>query len=105
MLCVAAADAVAGTSLWSTFTQKAGLVGAVVMRPASEETAAALLREATSGFSCTTRAAQRFPKLAGHASRQNVAHNPAAEMVTVGEFAVAETGSIALNEPAIDRGR
>ena len=101
---MAAAEAVAGTSLWSTFTQKAELVGAVVMRTASEESAVALLHEATSGFSCTTSVAQRYPKLAGHALHQNVADNPAAEMVTVGEFAVAETGSIALNEPAVDRG-
>jgi L-lactate dehydrogenase complex protein LldG len=102
---VAAVEGTIGTSLWSIFTQKAELVGAVVMRTASQETAGALLREATSGFTCTTNAAKRFPKLARRASRRKVEDSPAAEVVSVGEYAVAETGSIALNEPALDRGK
>ena len=100
-----AAEAVAGTALWSTFTQKAELVGAVVMRTASHATAGALLREATSAFTCTRSAAQRFPQLARRASRHKAGERPAAEVVTVGEFGVAETGSVAINEPAIDRGK
>jgi L-lactate dehydrogenase complex protein LldG len=92
------------TSLWTTFTQKAELVGVVVMRTASQETAAALLREATGGFACTANAAKRFPKLARRASRKQ-SDSPAAEVVAVGEYAVAETGSVALNEPAADRGK
>jgi L-lactate dehydrogenase complex protein LldG len=102
---VAAAEAVAGTSLWSTFTQKAELVGVVVMRTASEETAGALLREATLGFTCTVNAARRFPKLGQHGSRRKVEETPATEVVTVGEFAVAETGSVALNERAVERAK
>src|SRR6266568_2248608 len=90
-----------GTPLWSIFTQKAELVGAVVMRTASEETAGALLRETTGGFVCTNSAARRYPKLARHASRTQ-SESPAAEVVAVGEYAVAETGSVALNEPALD---
>jgi L-lactate dehydrogenase complex protein LldG len=104
---VAAVESVIGASLWSVFTQKAELVGAVVMRTASQETAAALLRESTSGFVCTATAARRHPELARRRSvRPNagVDNGPAAEVVTVGEYAVAETGSIALDEPAADRG-
>src|SRR3989442_652227 len=101
---MATVEAGAGTSLWSIFTQKAELVGAVVMRTASQETAATLLREARGGFICTSSAAKRFPKLARRASRRTAAESPAAEVVAVGEYAVAETGSVALNEPKDDRG-
>jgi len=101
---VATVEAETGTSLWSIFTQKAELVGAVVMRTASQETAGALLRETTGGFVCTANAARRFPKLARRASRKQ-SETPAAEVVTVGEYAVAETGSVAVNESKEDRGR
>jgi L-lactate dehydrogenase complex protein LldG len=101
---VAAVEEVVGTSLWSIFTQKAELVGAVVMRTASDASAAALVRETTGGFACTTNATKRFPKLARRASRKQ-SEGPAAEVVAVGAYAVAETGSIALNEPAPDRGQ
>src|SRR5713101_7553148 len=100
-----AVDAETETSLWSIFTQKAELVGAVVMRTASEETAETLLREATGGFACTTSVAKRFPQLARGASRQEDVDSLAAAVVAVGEYAVAETGSIALDEPADDRGK
>ncbi len=99
---MAAVDEVVGTSLWSVFTQKAELVGAVVMRTASSETAGALLRETARGFVCTANAARRFPKLGRRASRRK---GVAAEVVAAGEYAVAETGSIALNEPKDDRGK
>ncbi len=99
---MAAVNDVVGTSLWSVFTEKAELVGAVVMRTASEETAVALLRETAGGFVCTANAARWFPKLARRASRRK---GVAAEVVAAGEYAVAETGSIALNEPALDRGK
>ncbi len=102
---MAAVDAKAGTLLWSIFTQKAELVGAVVMRTASQETARTLLRETAGGFVCTTSAARRFPKLARGAARQKPSERPAVEVVASGEYAVAETGSVALNEPATDRAR
>lgn len=112
---MAAVDGAVGTSLWSVFTAKAELVGAAVMRTASPATAAALLREATSDFTITANAARRFPKLAQRGQRRAAevaesvteaaaAAEPATEVVAVAEFAVAETGSIALNEPAADRG-
>src|SRR5260370_9495893 len=100
--CVAAVNDVVGTSLWSVFTEKAELVGAVVMRTASEETTVALLRETAGGFVCTANAARRFPKLARRAARRK---GLAAEVVAVGEYAVAETGSVAVNEPKEDRGK
>ena len=99
---MATVEAETGTSLWSIFTQKAELVGAVVMRTASQETAGTLLRETAGSFICTASAAKRFPKLSRRASRRT---GIAAEVVTVGEYAVAETGSVAVNEPQEDRGK
>ena len=99
---MATVEAETGTSLWSIFTQKAELVGAVVMRTASQETAGTLLRETAGSFICTASAARRFPKLSRRASRRT---GIAAEVVTVGEYAVAETGSVAVNEPQEDRGK
>jgi L-lactate dehydrogenase complex protein LldG len=108
---VAAVEGLVGTSLWSMFTAKAEAVGAAVMRTASQDTAAALLREATRGYTCTASATKRFPRLApkrpGRRTAKKLAAEivaPSAEVVTVGEFAVAETGSIAINEPADGRG-
>src|SRR5260221_6358432 len=102
---MATVEAETGTSLWRIFTQKAELVGAVVMRTASQETAGTLLRETTGGFICTSSAAKRFPKLARRASRKKAADTPIAEVVAAGEFAVAETGSVALNQPKDERGQ
>jgi L-lactate dehydrogenase complex protein LldG len=73
------------------------------MRTSSEETAARLLSEATTSYVCTASVARRFPRVAAAASP--TADTIAAEVVAVGEFAVAETGSVALNEPADDRAR
>lgn len=103
----AVVEGAVGTSLWSVFTAKAELVGAAVMRTTSQETVAMLLREATTDFACTARVKRRFPKLARRATRRaakTAKPAPAAEVVALAEFAVAETGSIALDEPAADRG-
>jgi L-lactate dehydrogenase complex protein LldG len=85
---------------WTDFTARAELLGAAVVRAASDASAAALLLEATAGYACTRSAAARFPSVAAKAS-------PAAggEVVAAAEFAVLETGSVAVNEPADDRGR
>jgi L-lactate dehydrogenase complex protein LldG len=93
----------APTSLWSTFTAKAELLGAAVMRTSSQEGAASLLGEATPGYVCTESAARRFPSVAAGAGPAS--EDAAAEVVAAGEFAVAETGSVAINEPAGDRGK
>ena len=90
------------TPLWSIFTAKAELVGAAVMRTASDETAAILLHEAAGDFACTGKVARRFPALARRAAHRSV--DSPAEVVALGEYAVAETGSIAVDEPAPDRG-
>jgi L-lactate dehydrogenase complex protein LldG len=73
------------------------------MRTSSDETAASLLSEATTTYTCTASAARRFPRVAAVASPAS--DRIAAEVVAFGEFAVAETGSVALNEPADDRAR
>jgi L-lactate dehydrogenase complex protein LldG len=92
----------AGIALWSAFTARAELLGAAVMRTSSEDAAVRLLREATSSYVCTRSAAARFPQVAASASRSTEGVD---NVVAAAEFAVAETGSVALNEPANDRGR
>ncbi len=97
-----ATETAAGTSLWSTFTAKAELLGAAVMRTSSQETAASLLREAAPGYLWTESVRKRFPRVtlgAGRATAQ-----PSTEVVAAAEFAVAETGSVAIDEPRADRG-
>jgi len=86
--------------LWSAFTARAELLGAAVMRASSQDTAVNLLREATSGYVCTRSATVRFPSVAAFAAAEGLENVAAAA-----EFAVAETGSVAINEPADDRGR
>src|SRR5438270_2149030 len=72
------------------------------MRTASEDTAVELLRETAREFACTTSVARRFPRLDEHATRPT--DMPATEVVGAGEFAVAETGSVAVDEARGDRG-
>ena len=88
--------------MWSVFTGKAELLGAVVMRASSAESAASLLGETAPGYVCTASALTRFPALAAGAAQG--AGEPAAEVVAAAEFGVAETGSVAINEPQHDRG-
>jgi L-lactate dehydrogenase complex protein LldG len=89
--------------LWSAFTAKAELLGAAVMRTSSEEAAVDLLRETSKEFTCTVSVARRFWRVAEQGAR--ALDGPASEVVAAGEFAVAETGSVAINEPRDDRGR
>jgi L-lactate dehydrogenase complex protein LldG len=74
-------------------------LGAAVMRTSSQETAVSLLLEAAPTYACTRSVGSRFPRVA-----QRAGHTPQ-EVVAAAEFAVAETGSVAINEPADDRGR
>jgi len=104
-------DVTSVTSLWSSFTDKAELVGAAVMRTGSQDSASSLLRVAAGDLRCTARVAERFPRAARsfstRPSKQRAvakAGEPAAEVVAVAEFAVAETGSVVLQEPDADRG-
>ena len=100
---MAVEPATAATALWSRFTAKAELLGAAVMRTSSQATAVTLLDEAAPGYACTAHTAERYPALGAAAHQAGDA--TASEVVTVAEFAVAETGSVAINEPSADRGR
>ena len=93
----------AATSLWSTFTAKAELLGAAVMRTSNQDTAVSLLREAAPGYVCTASITSRFPRVAAAATGSLA--EAATEVVAAAEFAIAETGSVGLNEPTDDRGR
>lgn len=72
------------------------------MRTASSATAATLLEEAAPGFSCTDSVGRRYAGIGAQAARST--REPVAEMVAAGLFAIAETGSVAVDEPAVDRG-
>jgi L-lactate dehydrogenase complex protein LldG len=85
---------------WSTFTARAELLGAAVLRATSEDTLARLLMESTEGFVCTRSAANKFPRVADQASAA-----AQGEVVAAAQFGVEETGSVAIDEPADDRGR
>lgn len=88
--------------LWTTFTAKAELLGAAVVRAHSEEAAAHLLHEAAPTLVLTGSAAARFPSIAAQFARAGGEAAP--EVAALAEFGVAETGSLALNEPRVDRG-
>jgi L-lactate dehydrogenase complex protein LldG len=92
----------AASALWSAFTAKAELLGAAVMRTSSEDTAVGLLRETANEFVCTASVTRDFSRIADHATR--APDGPATEVVAAGKFAVAETGSVAVDEPRADRG-
>jgi L-lactate dehydrogenase complex protein LldG len=94
--------AAAPVSLWTHFTAKAELVGAAVMRAASDAAAAGVLREAAAEYVCTQSVAERFPCVAEGAVRAT--GEASAEVVAAARFAVAETGSVALDEARLDRG-
>lgn len=85
--------------MWDTFTARAESVGAAVMRAETAESAVALLFEIAGRYSCTRSASARFPAVGQSAA------DTQEEVVAAAEFAVAETGSVALNEPPDDRGR
>ena len=104
-----ALEVAAASPLWSAFTARAELLGAAVMRTASEDTAVGLLRETASQFVCTASAARAFSRIAEHATHtaEHATHTtdgPAREVVAAGTFAVAESGSVAVNEARADRG-
>jgi L-lactate dehydrogenase complex protein LldG len=69
------------------------------MRTATPESTAALLTETARTFTCTASVAAHFPGVA------SLARANEQDVVVAGEFAVAETGSVLVNEPAEDRGR
>jgi L-lactate dehydrogenase complex protein LldG len=96
-----AVDVASVHDLWTSFAARAELVGAAVVRADSEEALLRLLREANL-LAVTESVGRRYPVLAREFARSEPgAAN--AEVVAVAEFAVAETGSLALNEPRLDR--
>jgi L-lactate dehydrogenase complex protein LldG len=100
---VTVGSAASGVDLWAAFTARAELVGAATVRVSSEDAAARLLGEAGTAVVATASAAVRFPRATaglGHATSSEIA----TDVVAAAEFGVAETGSVALNEPRVDRG-
>jgi L-lactate dehydrogenase complex protein LldG len=92
-----------GQQLWSLFTAKAELVSAAVLRAGTSLAALDLLREAGSEFGHTASLAQHFPEIAGAAGQriERGFHPP--EVAAAAQLAVAETGSVVLDEPDGDR--
>jgi L-lactate dehydrogenase complex protein LldG len=91
--------AAADRKLWGDFTARAEALGTTVLRADSEETAAKLLTGAPA-LTLTGSVRARYPGLV----RALEWADGGAEVAAAAEFAVAETGSLALNEPRADRG-
>jgi L-lactate dehydrogenase complex protein LldG len=88
--------------LWSVFTAKAELVGAAVLRATSQASALTALHEAgVTHFARTASVAERFPQIEG-APVTRPADVPR-EVLGLGRAAIAETGSVLLDEPDTDR--
>jgi len=94
-------SAVTEVDLWTTFTAKAELLGAAVLRAADQLAARHLLADSGATLAATRTLATRYPTVADGLPHASLG---APEIVAVAEFAVAETGSVALNEPRDDRG-
>ena len=93
--------------LWSAFTAKAELAGAAVLRAASQSAAVAALHEAGATTSAHTASlAERFPEVAarsGSRAQRAAEADLSREVVALGRAAIAETGSVILDEPDADR--
>jgi L-lactate dehydrogenase complex protein LldG len=91
--------------LWSVFTAKAELAGAAVLRAASGTAATTVLHEAqVTALAHTASVAERFPDVAAEAGarvQRGVEVPP--DVLAVGRGAIAETGSVILDEPDADR--
>jgi L-lactate dehydrogenase complex protein LldG len=91
--------------LWSVFTAKAELAGAAVLRTASQTAAITLLLEAqVTTLAHTASVAERFPDVATEAgARVERGAEVPSDVLAVGRGAIAETGSVILDEPDADR--
>jgi L-lactate utilization protein LutC len=92
----------APTALWSLFSAKVDLLGATMMRTSSAAGAASLLAGLAPRFACSASVSRLYPAVGRAAARTGA--SPATEMVAPGVYAIAETGSVAVDEPANDRG-
>jgi len=95
---VSHAAAATPVQLWATFTAKAQALGTTVLHAESEAHLAQLLREAGQ-VAVTASVARRLAS-----GFESAADGPSVEVAAAAEFAVAETGSLVLDEPRADRG-
>jgi L-lactate dehydrogenase complex protein LldG len=92
-------------SLWQGFTSKAEALGARVERASGEAAVAKLLARSAAGrLTCTGGLAKRLPGIVERCEPLDGAASVAAEVVTIGVLAVAETGSVLVRETNRDRG-
>jgi L-lactate dehydrogenase complex protein LldG len=93
----------ADLDLWDRFGERATAVGAVVQRAASEAEAATLIGARAAAPACTAGLAGRFPSLAAGCVPLEPAEPAASDVVALGRFAVAESGSVFVSEANVDR--
>src|SRR5918912_1432909 len=91
--------------LWSVFTAKAELAGAAVLRAASHAAAMTLLHEArVTSLAHTGSVAEHFPDVATEAgARVERGAEVPPDVLALGRGAIAETGSVIVDEPDADR--
>jgi L-lactate dehydrogenase complex protein LldG len=87
---------------WAAFTDRAEALGATVLRAATPADVATVLSSAGEYLAVTASLADAYPALA--AGRARAESGPAPEVAALGRFAVAETGSVGVDEPRADRG-
>ncbi len=89
--------------LWKRFESKAEALGAVVRHAASAEDAAELLSQTATGVAFTAGVAERFPGVAERCDVAASREHPRPDVVGAAGFAIAETGSVLLQESRADR--
>jgi L-lactate dehydrogenase complex protein LldG len=98
-----AMSAAPSLSLWDRFVARAEAVGAIVQHASGEAAAASLIAQRATAPACTTALAGRFPSLGARYVPLDPADPPAPDVVALGRFAVAETGSVLVLEANVDR--
>ncbi len=90
-------------ALWATFTAHAALLRAEVARVDDADVVGRLIDTAAARPVWVPPLDARFPTLAARWPRAPGHEPPAPEIVVAGEFAIAETGSVAVSAPAAAR--
>jgi L-lactate dehydrogenase complex protein LldG len=88
--------------LWDTFVSRAERLGASVSRASSAKAAFSLIAMAAPAYRCTFGLAERYPDQQARCVAEPKSATD--DLVTEAIFAVAESGSVAVDEVASDRG-
>ncbi len=97
-----AATVLSPADLWQRFARKAEAIGATVKQVVSAPDARSLLPSDVEP-ACTKSLRERFPEIAAGCAEVS-RREPATNVVAPVSFAIAETGTVLVDEPRLDRG-